>query len=653
MQTLDDLTTQPTNHAITSPFAMPPASSQAGPGKKNAGLPKQSRNSTPSPSSLPPQEFYDPDYLNTRVILFSNLTYDDLVDQGASNATVPDSKSVDAMLEKLKSLISIMEKRSTFYDRGMRHLADERKKRPDEYEHARQESEQDVKRAKHKRKKGSESFIPGDPDQSSPLREAKRRHSRDGSASSSLSPVAVNSPSAMDVDKKPKEGEKEDKMSSEDEGAPPRRELPQSQTFGEDPSTFPDPTVYEIREIKPGMTVEEKKEIYSVASYPKSDLADVIAGDPPDKDFSSAKPSSQINFTTFSSYLEPYFRPFSEEDVAFLRERGDRVTPFAMPKRGKRHYTDIWAEEDGAMSIDSPQLGRDMLPPNQARGSIESMSDSLGETDSLSIGPLASRLLQMLRPERRTQVPEDRPVTNGIVIGDGTANGDANGDDQAGGSGDDKAGRLPPATCMAESSTEAWKKATHPRLEYAQVDERLKQELRHIGFLPQEGFEGDYDGHYDDEVAGRLRLLQGRLREQMLINGARKARLMELVRERMAHQEYQTILEDLDSQVQAAYTKRTRTMGKTKKTKRTGGAGGGSHFVGAAAGTARPGIGDLTRTLMERRRRWIDTIGSVFDDESLGRVPRSSDADSTIFKRDEMAALLKREKALWDDEVEE
>lgn len=139
---------------------MPPGPGQSGPGKKNGALPKQSRNSTPAPAppSLPPQEFYDPDYLNTRVILFQNLVYDDLVDQGASNATVPDSKSVDAMLDKLKSLVNIMEKRSTFYDLGMRHLADERKKRPDDYEHA----EPEGKKTKHKRKKGLESFAPGD-----------------------------------------------------------------------------------------------------------------------------------------------------------------------------------------------------------------------------------------------------------------------------------------------------------------------------------------------------------------------------------------------------------------------------------------------------------------------------------------------------------
>lgn len=457
----------------------------------------------------------------------------------------------------------------------------------------------------------------------------------------------------MDVDKKPKEDEKEEESSSEDEGAPPRRELPQSQTFGDDPSTFPDPTVYEIRAIEPGMTDEEKKEIYSVATYPRSDLGNMIAGDPPDKDFSNAKPSSQINFTTFSSYIDPYFRPFAEEDLAFLRERGDRVTPFVMPKRGKRHYTEVWAEEDGTMSVDSPRQGGDKLPPNQPRGTIDNMTDAVGETDGLSIGPLASRLLQMLRPENRTQPSDDKPATNGIVNGDISMNGDANGDEQQNVNGEDKTNPLPPATYMAESSTEAWKKATHPKLEYAQVDERLKQELRHIGFLPQEGFEGDYDGHFDDEVAGRLRHLQARLRDQMLINGARKARLTELVRERMAHQEYQTILEDLDSQVQAAYLKRTRTMGKSKKTKRPGGAGGGSHFVGGAAGTARPGIGDLTKMLMERRRRWIDTIGSVFDDESLSRVPRVANPDSSIFKKDDMSELMKKEKEQWEEEVDE
>ena len=455
----------------------------------------------------------------------------------------------------------------------------------------------------------------------------------------------------MDVDvKAKKEDEEGSSSSSEDEGAPPRREAPKSQTFGDDPSTFPDPTVYEIRDVTEGMSNALKREIYSVAVYPKSDLADLIAGDPPNKDFSNAKPSSQINYSTFTSYIEPYFRQFSEEDLAFLRERGDRISPFTMPKRGKRHYSEIWAEEDNIPTPALPPSVRD--DTNQPRGSIDAMTDSTGETDGLSIGPLASRLLAAMRPEHRAQQADDKPALNGSMNGDMSMNGDAFGDDMVA-SILDKLDVNPPAAFMMESSSDQWKKASHPRLDYAQVDERLKQELKYMGFLPDEDFKLDYEEQYDDEVTGRLRELQRRLKEQMLVNGARKARLADLVRERLAFQEYETILEDLDSQVQGAYTKRTRTIGKSKKAKRPGGAGGGSHFVGGAAGMARPGIGDMTRTLMERRRRWIDLVGSVFEGETPGKVPREEDPASSIFKPDKMEELMAKEKEQWDEEVDE
>ncbi|EQB44543.1 Chromatin-remodeling complexes subunit NGG1 [Colletotrichum gloeosporioides] len=653
---------------------MPPAASQKGTGKKAGpnAMRQRSRNTTPSsvvPSaSLPPIEAVDTDYLELRVEQFRNLNYDDLVDQGASNAVIPDSKSLDGMIARLQRLQETIDRRSNFCDRGMRILASTRKQYINDVDEDAKEgvkAEGDSKKTgktNKKKRKAADTLAPQDAavERSSPLRESTkpRKLSRDNdSASSSLSPVAPATPSAMEVDNKTKaEENEEEEESSEDEGAPPKKAQPAAHTFGDDPSTFPDPTVYEILPTKPGMSADELRQIYSVAVFPQSDLADLIAGDPPDKDFSSAKPSNQISFSTFSTYMEPYFRPFAEEDLAFLRERGDRVTPFHMPKRGKKHYTEIWAEEDGAMSLDKPPNAREQLAPNQARGAIDNMDDEVAETDKLSVGPLLSRLMQAMRPENRPQADEEKTGVNGITNGDTAMNGSVNGDngDAQQSFSDDKAPPVPPAAFMPESNSEAWKKASHPKLEYTQVDERIKQELRHIGFLPQEGnFEGEYDGAFDDEVAARLRLLQGRLREQMLINGARKARLTELVKERMAHQEYQTILEDLDSQVQAAYLKRTRTMGKSKKNKRPGGAGGGSHAVGGAAGMARPGIGDMTKTLMERRKRWIDTIGSVFDDEKLGKVPRSSEPDSSIFRAGIMGDLMKKEKAQWDEEVEE
>ena len=166
------------------------------------------------------------------------------------------------------------------------------------------------------------------------------------------------------------------------------------------------------------------------------------------------------------------------------------------------------------MSIDSTSPSK--LAPNQARGTIESMDDDVAETDKLSVGPVLSRLLQAMRPEARAQPTEDKPMTNG-VNGDTEVKEEANGDIGISLAGEETKS-IPPAAFMTESSTEAWKKATHPKLDYSQVDERIKQELRHIGFLPQEGFEGDYDGHFDDEVAARLRLLQDKLREQMLVS---------------------------------------------------------------------------------------------------------------------------------------
>ncbi|CAI4218629.1 unnamed protein product [Parascedosporium putredinis] len=593
---------------------MPPGS-QKGTGKKGGSAMRQrSRNTTPSSlqptATLPAIEAVDAEYLELRVEKFRSLTNEDVVDQGAANAMMPDTKSLDGMVARLQRLQNTIDLRSNFYDKGMRILAMARKNRVDEEEERTATDGDEREKKNRKKRKATDSLAPQDtkPERSSPLRESTKakKHHRENSASSSLSPVAQASPTAMDVDESAKADENEEEESSDDESRPPRPMLPQSNTFGDDPSTFPDPTV--------------------------------------------AKPANQISFSTFSTYTEPYFRPFSEEDLAFLRERADRVAPFAMPKRGKKHYTEIWAEEDGAMAVDS-HPSRDRLPPNQARGSIEIMGDDVAETDKLSVGPLLSRLLQAMRPEPRAPLSEDR---SNSVNGDAIMSLDMNGDGPENGvASEDKSNSLAPASAMLESSTEAWKKASHPKLDYGQVDERIKQELRHIGFLaPEPSFEAEYDGHFDDEVSARLRLLQERLREQMLINGARKARLTELVKERMAHQEYQTILEDLDLQVQSAYLKRTRTMGKSKKNKRPGGAGGGSHLVGAT-GTARPGIGDLTRTLMERRRRWIDTIGSVFDDENLGRVPRVSEPDSSIFRSAEMGPLLKREKQQWDEEVED
>ena len=82
-----------------------------------------------------------------------------------------------------------------------------------------------------------------------------------------------------------------------------------------------DDTIYRIEDVTLETSVEECRRIYQVADFPKMDLSDLQAGDPPDMDFTNAKPQNQVMHLTFTAYTEPYFRNFTEEDLAFLRER--------------------------------------------------------------------------------------------------------------------------------------------------------------------------------------------------------------------------------------------------------------------------------------------------------------------------------------------
>lgn len=151
----------------------------------------------------------------------------------------------------------------------------------------------------------------------------KMKSSTGSGSSSSLSPPSqVLSPSSANPKAaKSDHGSPAGSSSSDDHQPPPAASVPQYQTFGANPLTFDDPTIYHIRDVRPDMSDDEKKEIFNVASFPRSDLSDLIAGTPPDKDFSNAKPTNQVHANTFNTYLEPYFRPLTEEDLAFLRER--------------------------------------------------------------------------------------------------------------------------------------------------------------------------------------------------------------------------------------------------------------------------------------------------------------------------------------------
>ena len=150
-----------------------------------------------------------------------------------------------------------------------------------------------------------------------------------GRSSSSLSEASpLASPStAPPLDRESAGATPSSSTSSDDAHQPPvAASLAQYQTFGPNPLTFDDPTIYEIRDITDDMTDEDKKEVYCVAAFPHDDLRDLIAGTPPNKDFSNAvKPNNQVQYNTFTSYLDNFLRPLKEEDIGFLKERVSRA----------------------------------------------------------------------------------------------------------------------------------------------------------------------------------------------------------------------------------------------------------------------------------------------------------------------------------------
>lgn len=392
------------------------------------------------------------------------------------------------------------------------------------------------------------------------------------------------------------------------------------------------------------MTDEEKMDIFHVKSYPHNDLVPLTAGPPPDKDFSQGKDNKQsISAQQFANYVEPFIRPLNDEDVAFLRERQDRVGIMEVPPKNRRHYKDIWAEEDGQMVTDNP-FSSD-LPPNQARGGMDDMDDFAAESDQISNGPVVNRTVQLLRinarPNQTSDTNGDSTMTNGITNGDGEGEGDGvtNGDH----------GSQQPASYMPDSQTQVWKNAPAQTLADPpiEMDSRIMTELKHLGFMPEdavpEGKLAVYDNAEDDEVAARLRYLQEELKKQAVINGARKARVLELTEERQAMQEYMTIADDLDNQLNQAYLKRNRNLGKGKKNPKKP----GQPAAALGDGIGRPAMGEPIRSLLERKRKWNTWIGPTVN-YGLGTVPKSS-----VFAKDVMAPLEKKEAEDWEHAADE
>ncbi|KAF2100180.1 hypothetical protein NA57DRAFT_28587, partial [Rhizodiscina lignyota] len=622
----------------------------------------RSRNTTPisavakSPTTSPAISFFN----TTLSPLGNSRTFSDIftASGGGSANTIPSATQLQGIRDGLQTLMDGVKTRGDKYDRLMRELSKTHRER-EQQEQARIASEKEAeerRRVKEKERQAKEGKVSKkrgrEEDSSRPLavgaHQPARQDGMDQDNSSEISSPASPAPPSLIGTAEGVKSPKSDGSSPTSPHQPtPAPAINHFQLFGEDPNKFPDPTIYHIRDVTPGMSEAEKLEIFSVKSYPHDDLVRLTAGTPPDQDFSKAKEGQKqsVSAQQFANFVEPFIRPLNDEDVAFLRERGDRVEPFQTPPRDKKSYKLKWAEEDGAMAIDN--IEGPGLPQNQARGSMEDMNDMTAEGDDISCGPVLSRVLQTLRPGRPPKGSHGAETNGDATMVNGITNGDVDGDgDMPMTNGDTSHHQYQqPATFMPESTTAAWKNAFGSAAgdPPPNIDERLVMELKHIGFLPEDVTinESQYNAAEDDNVAARLRYLQRELRRQGIINGARKERVLELTQGRMAMQEYMSIADDLDNQLNQAYLKRTKNMSKKGKQQPKKSSSGQHQGSVEPAGVARTTLGDPIKNLLERKAKWNGWIGPVVDD-GLSKIPKES-----IFPSELMRELEKAEAPNW------
>ncbi|RMD42423.1 hypothetical protein DV735_g2725, partial [Chaetothyriales sp. CBS 134920] len=394
---------------------MPQSGASKGKHKAREARRSPSRNTTPSSvistststavpplPPLPPAAASTP-FLNletTRLLVLPQPQYADILDQLEAKPSAIEPKRLQDIIEQLKTLGDHAENRVELCERAIRLIHEQM--RDVESEHKDRERQADLARRSKARKEES----------GSKNGKAKKRKDRPDSMDgvvvkteddavklkrSTPAPADTPSPSKK-IKHSPGTSSLSEVADSPEQPSPTdlKSQAKSDHGFFPDPLA-PDPVIYHIRDVTPNMSEEEKKQIYSVTSYPTKDLSDQIAGQPPDKDFSNAKPTNQVAATTFQAYVDPYTRPLLEEDIAFLRERGDRTTPFLAVPRGKRSYQEIWADEDGLM-IDA---NSDKPVSSHPRGSFEALNEDNIATDQISTGPLASRLLSLLKFEHR------------------------------------------------------------------------------------------------------------------------------------------------------------------------------------------------------------------------------------------------------------
>lgn len=322
------------------------------------------------------------------------------------------------------------------------------------------------------------------------------------------------------------------------------------------------------------------------------------------EDFSKLKQPPQVPVNTFYTSIEPWIRGIKEEDIGFLEFAGDEMEPYIVPNLG-RHYLEVWEEQDIEM-YGAPLPGFSSHRTGDGSGSLPKWDPStLSEpdlaTEDRSHGPLTERLISALLP-----MP-DVTVWKGVKAAEDAMEG------------------RPGGTGAAAARRE--------KVNVADLEDRIQDTMRFHGLLEEPP---DYSAKVDDPIATALRHAQQELRKVVAMNKGRRERLVAIAKDRLAYQEFVDLRESLDKAILATYNKlQKKDAPKLNKKKKKGPEGNGTP---GPIDIPKPppsalGLGpdddlhlvvpDQLKQLVETRRQWVNSVGSVFEEkekECPGRI---------------------------------
>lgn len=265
--------------------------------------------------------------------------------------------------------------------------------------------------------------------------------------------------------------------------------------------------------------------------------------------------------------------------------QADAPELFEIPAQG-RHYQDLWDEEDGLPpgttphhpTSSSPKGGR--IPPHLPHFVPANDMKDEALANERGLGVITERIVAAVQAEGHAVIREG-------VVGE-------------------------------VREREKGEKLDVAKIDVVELEERMKRELRAVMLLGEHeevsaqvahsstDDQFDPSARDDDEITSALRQCQRQLKSQSALNTARKTKLAEVARARLAYSEYTGALDGIEKALESAWLKRSKISSSKKPT--------------SVETRSRQPIADNVKKLLAIRAKWKESIGKSFEELDEGVV---------------------------------